>query len=83
MYPITFIGTLADEIKAQYMKNCWPHGKPTRMRTALDDLYSLERKENERKENAVSSDLYSESEDNNASDGNDSESSGNRRWSTG
>ena len=50
---------------------------------ALDDLYSLERKENERKENAVSSDLYSESKDNNAGDGNDSESSGNRTWSTG
>ena len=47
------------------------------MRTALDDLYSLERKENEWKEKAVSLDLYSESEDNNAGDGNDSESSGN------
>ena len=38
----------------------------------------LREKENERKENAVSLDLHSESKDNNAGDGNDSESSGNR-----
>ena len=70
-------GSLADEIKAQYEKNCWPHGKPPQMHTALDDLYSAERKENEVKEKAMSSDLFSESEDNKGGDGNDSESSGN------
>ena len=70
-------GSLADEIKAQYEKNHWPCGKPTEMHTALDDLYSAERKENEVKEKAMSSDLFSESEDNKAGDGNCSESSGN------
>ena len=77
-YALTVIGTSADEIKAQYEKNRWPRGKLTRMCTALDDLYSLERKDNERKDKAVSSDLYSESENNNAGDGYDTESSGNR-----
>ena len=76
-HAITFIGSLADEIKAQYDKNHWPHGKPTRMHTALDDLYSLDRKESEHKDKGLSSDLFSKSEDNNAGDGNDSESSGN------
>ena len=70
-------GSLADEIKAQYEKNHWPHGKPAQMHTALDDLYSLERKENEWKDKAMPSDLFTEYEDNNAVDGNDSESSGN------
>ena len=73
---ITFVGSLANEIKAQYDKNHWPHGKPTRMHTALDNLYSLERKESECKDKGRSSDLFFESEDNNAVDGNDSESSG-------
>ena len=74
---ITFVGSLANEIKAQYDKNRWPHGKPTRMRTALDDLYSLEKKESKHKDKGLSSDLFSESEDNNAVDGNESDSSGN------
>ena len=74
---ITFVGSLANEIKAQYDKNCWPHGKPNRMRTALDNLYSLEKKESECKDKGLSSDLFSESEDNNAVDGNESDSSGN------
>ena len=65
-------GTLADEIKAQQMKNRYPHGKPPPMRTALDDLLSAERKENQ-----ASSDLYSDSEDNNEVNGNESESLGN------
>ena len=76
---ITFVGSLANEIKAQYDKNRWPHGKPTRIHTALDNLYSLERKESEHKDKGLSSDLFSESEDNNAVDGDDSESSGNGR----
>ena len=75
---ITFVGSLGNEIKAQYEKNCWPRGKPARMHTALDDLYSLEKKESERKDKGLSSDLFSESEDNNGVDGNESESSGNR-----
>ena len=75
---ITFVGSLANEIKAQYDKNHWPHGKPARMHTALDDLYSLEKNESERKDKGLSSDLFSESEDNNAVDGNESDSSGNR-----
>ena len=74
---IIFVGSLGNEIKAQYEKNCWPHGKPARMRTALDDLYSLEKKESECKDKGLSSDLFSKSEDNNAVDGNESESSGN------
>ena len=75
---IIFVGSLGNEIKAQYKKNRWPHGKPARMCTALDNLYSLEKKENEHKDKGLSSDLFSESEDNNAVDGNESESSGNR-----
>ena len=75
---IIFVGSLGNEIKAQYEKNHWPHGKPARMRTALDDLYSLEKKESECKDKGLSSDLFSESEDNNAVDGNESDSSGNR-----
>ena len=47
------------------------------MCTTLDDLYSLERKESERKDKGLSLDLFSKSEDNNAVDGNDSESSDN------
>ena len=47
------------------------------MCTALDDLYSLEKKENGCKDKGLSSDLFSESEDNNAVDGNESDSSGN------
>ena len=74
---ITFVGSLANEIKAQYDKNRWSHGKPTRMCTALNDLYSLEKKENEHKDKGLSSDLFSKSEDNNAVDGNESDSSGN------
>ena len=76
-HAVTFVGSLANEIKVQYDKNRWPCGKPTRMCTVLDDLYSLERKESERKDKGLSSNLFSESEDNNAVDGNDSESSGN------
>ena len=68
---------MANEIKAQYNKNRWPCGKPARMHTALDDLYSLEKKESEHKDKGLSSDLFSESEDNNAVDGNESDSSGN------
>ena len=74
---ITFVGSLANEIKAQYDKNHWPRGKPTRMRTALDDLYSLKERESEHKDKGLSSDLFSKSEDNNAVDGNESDSSGN------
>ena len=74
---ITFVGSLGNEIKARYEKNHWPRGKPARMHTALDDLYSLEKKESERKDKGLSSDLFSKSEDNNAVDGNESESSGN------
>ena len=78
MGAIIFVGSFANEIKAQYDKNRWPRGKPARMHTALDDLYSLEKKESERKDKGLSSDLFSESEDNNAVDGNESDSSGNR-----
>ena len=74
---IIFVGSLGNEIRAQYEKNHWPRGKPARMHTALDDLYSLEKKENKRKDKGLSSDLFSKSEDNNAVDGNESESSGN------
>ena len=74
---ITFVGSLANEIKARYDKNHWPDGKPTRMHTALDDLYSLEKKESECKNKGLSSDLFSESKDNNAVDGNESDNSGN------
>ena len=68
---------LADEIREQYEKNRWPHGKPVHMRNALDDLFSAERKEREKKEKAMSSDLFSESEDNNATEADDTDSSGN------
>ena len=77
MAAITLIGSLANEIKAQYDKNRSPHGKPARMCTALDDLYSLEKKESKCKDKGLSSDLFLESEDNNAVDGNESDSSGN------
>ena len=66
-----FSGTLADEIKKQYMKNRYPKGKPKPQRTALDDLLSAERKE--KLNNYESSDLYSQSDDGR---GSDSESSG-------
>ena len=56
------------------MKNLYPRGKPAPMRTALDDLLSAERKENKKEH---SSDLFSESEDGNAVNTNDSDSSGN------
>ena len=56
------------------MKNRYPHGKPVPMRTALDDLLSAERKENKKED---SSDLFSDSEDGNAVNTNESDSSGN------
>ena len=76
-----FPGTLADEIKQQHFKNVYPKGiKKTR--TTLDSLMSVERKEAEG--NEVSSDLFSETdEDGNkepkahTSDGNATDSSGN------
>ena len=74
---IIFVGSLGNEIKAQYEKNRWPCGKPARMCTALDNLYSLEKKKSEHKDKGLSSDLFSKSEDNNAVDGNESDSSGN------
>ena len=76
-----FPGTLADEIKQQHFKNVYPKGI-TKTRTALDSLMSVERKEAEG--NEVSSDLFSETdEDSNkepkahTSDGNATDSSGN------
>ena len=83
MYGNAFIfpGTLADEIKHQHFKNVYPKGI-TRTRTALDSLMSVERKEAER--NEVSSDLFSETDDDgnkegkaHTSDGNATDSSGN------
>ena len=76
-----FPGTLADEIRQQHFKNVYPKGI-TKTRTALDSLMSVERKEAEG--NEVSSDLFSETdEDGNkepkvhTSDGNATDSSGN------
>ena len=71
------VGTLADEIQAQYEKNRWPHGKPVRKHNALDDLFSAERREREKKEKVMSSDLFSESEENNSTEADDTDSSGN------
>ena len=47
------------------------------MCNALDDLVSAERKERENKEKAMSSDLFSESEDNHGTKAEDTDSSGN------
>ena len=41
---IIFVGSLGNEIKAQYEKNHWPCGKPARMHTALNDLTALRRR---------------------------------------
>ena len=78
---VIFPGTLADEIKHQNFKNVYPKGI-TRTRTALDSLLSVERKEAEG--NEVSSDLFSETDDDgnkeakaHTSDGNATDSSGN------
>ena len=74
-------GTLGQEIKAQPFKNVYPKGiKKTR--TALDSLLSADRKQRER--NEMSSDLYSETDEESAarcvteiSDGEATDSSGN------
>ena len=47
------------------------------MCNALDDLFSAERREREKKEKVMSSDLFSESEENNATEAEDTDSSGN------
>ena len=71
------VGTLGDEIQVQYEKNRWLHGKPVQKRNALDELFSVERREREKKEKVMSSDLFSESEENNPTEGDDTDSSGN------
>ena len=78
---VIFPGMLADEIKQQHFKNVYPKGI-TKTRTALDSLMSVEWKEAEG--NEVSSDLFSETDDNgnkeakaHTSDGNATDSSGN------
>ena len=45
---VIFPGTLADEIKYQHFKNVYPKGI-TKTRTALDSLFSVERKQREMK----------------------------------
>ena len=47
------------------------------MRNALDELFSAERKKREKKEKVMLSDLFSESEENNSTEGDDTDSSGN------
>ena len=44
------VGTLADEIQAQYDKNRWLCGKPVQKRNALENLFSAKRREREKKE---------------------------------
>ena len=70
------LGTLAAEIKAQHHKNVYPKGVK-RVRTALDSLQSVDRKEREAHD--MSSDLYSEADEilDMGNDGNCSDSSGN------
>ena len=69
-------GKLGAQIKAQHEKNVYPKGVK-RVRTALDNLQSAERKECEA--NDMSSDLYSEGDEvlDMANDWNCSDSSGN------
>ena len=71
-----WLGTLGAQIKAQHEKNVYPKGVK-RVRTALDSLQSVERKEHEAHD--MSSDLYSEADEvlDMANDGNCSDSSGN------
>ena len=71
------VGTLGNQIQAQYEKNRWPHGKPVRKCNALDELFSAERREREKQEKVMSSDLFSESEENNPTEADDTDSSGN------
>ena len=74
---ITYVGTLKDEIKAQYMKNRFPNGVPKCKRDALDEMMSAERREREHKE--ALSDLYSDTDNEGTTKKyhNDSDSSGN------
>ena len=76
MVSTLFAGTLAEEIKAQHHNNIYPKSVK-RVRTALDSLQSVERKECEG--NDMSSDLYSEADDilEGPNDGTCSDSSGN------
>ena len=75
-WTIIYVGTLKDQIKAQYMKNQFPNGVPKCKRDALDEMMSAER---ERECKEASSDLYSDTENEATStkDANDSNSSGN------
>ena len=70
------LGTLGAQIKAQHQKNVYPKGVK-RVRTALDSLQSVDRKEHEAHD--MSSDLYSEADEvlDMGNDGNCSDSSGN------
>ena len=70
------VGTLGAQIKAQHQKNIYPKGVK-RVRTALDSLQSVDRKEREAHD--MSSDLYSEADEilEMGNDGNCSDSSGN------
>ena len=69
------LGTLGAQIKAQHQKNVYPKGVK-RVRTALDSLQSVDRKECEAHD--MSSDLYSEADEilDMGNDGNCSDSSG-------
>ena len=70
------LGTLGAQIKAQHQKNVYPKGVK-RVRTALDSLQSVDRKEREAHD--MSSDLHSEADEilEMGNDGNCSDSSGN------